>query len=61
MTISDNERQRVVQRMTTSGNEWYNERKRHSALQRMDDCHHYYDKNRYTTSRDGRPKIKWLK
>ena len=85
---SDNEWQRVVQRMTTNDNEWqrvttsyttsdsewqqmtmrdsewqkwYNEWKRLSTLQGMDDCHPFNDKNRYTTaSRDGWLQLEWL-
>ena len=77
MTTSDNEWQHVVRRVTksenewqrvrTNGNEWqqvravYSEWKRHRTLQRMDDCHHFYDKKRYnTTSRDGWLQLEWL-
>ena len=49
MTISDSEWQQVVQRM-----------KRHSTLQRMDDWHLYYDKNKYTSSSFGWLQIQWL-
>ena len=102
VTTNDNEWQRVVKRMTTSGTtsdnewqrvttsdnkwynkwqrvkmsgkewqwmamsdskweQWYSEWKRHSTLQRMDDCHHFNDKKRYTTtSRDGWLQLEWL-
>ena len=56
---SDNEWQQVTtsgttsdkkwQRMVMSDSEleqWYSKWKRHSALQRMDDCHHFNDKKR---------------
>ena len=69
-TTSDNEWQRVTksdkewQRMAMSYSEWdqwYSEWKRHSTLQRMDDCHHFNDKKRYTTtSRDGWLQLEWL-
>ena len=76
-TTSDNEWQRVAsrritsdkvwQRVTANGNEWqhwqqwYNEWKRHSTLQIMDDCRPFNDKNRYTTtSRDGWLQLEWL-
>ena len=41
--------------------QWYSEWKPHSTLQRMDDCHHFNDKKRYTTtSRDGWLQLEWL-
>ena len=46
--------------MITSDNKWYNEWKQHSTHQRMDDCHPYYDKNRYTTSGYGSLQVEWL-
>ena len=46
--------------VTTSGSKWYNEWKQHSTPQGMDDCHPFYDKNRYTTSRDGWIQLEWL-
>ena len=49
MAISDSEWQQVIQRM-----------KRHSTLQRMNDWHPYYHKNRYTTSSFRWLQIKWL-
>ena len=58
--------QRVVQRVTTSDNEWQrvttndNELKWHNILQRMDDCHSLYNKNRYTTLRDEWLILEWL-
>ena len=52
------------QQMATGNSErqqWYNEWKQHSTLQRMDDCHPFKDKNRYTTtSRDGWVQLEWL-
>ena len=76
-TMSDNEWKRVIrnekewQRMrksnnkwqwvTASDSKWYNEWKQQSTLQRMDDCHPFYDKNRYTTSKDGWLQLEWLK
>ena len=42
MTMSDNEWQKVVQRVKMA-----------LLLQRMDDCNFSYNKNRYSTSRDG--------
>ena len=45
VTKSDNKRQRVTtsdskwQWVTPNNSKWYNERERHSTLQRMDDCH----------------------
>ena len=61
---SDKEWQRVIQRVTSSDSEWqewYNQWKRHSTLQRMDDCRPFNDKNRYaTTSRDGWLQLEWL-
>ena len=74
VTANDNEWQRVVQRVKMSDKEWqrmamsdskweqwYSKWKRHSALQRMDDCHHFHDKKRYTaTSRDGWLQLEWL-
>ena len=64
MTTSDTTCDNEWQQMTMSDSEWqqwYNEWNRHSALQRMDDCHPFNDKNRYTTtSRDGRLQLEWL-
>ena len=74
VTTNDNEWQRVVQQVTKSDNEWqqivmsdsewqqwYNQWKRHSTLQRMDDCRPFNDKNRYsTTSKDGWLQLEWL-
>ena len=67
MKTSDNECYNEWQKVTTSGKgwqemamsdseweHWYSEWKRHSTLQRMDNCHHFNDKKRNTTtSRDG--------
>ena len=65
ITTNDDEWQRVVQRVTTSDKvwqriamsdseleQWYSEWKRHSALQKIDDCHHFNDKKRYTNGID---------
>ena len=52
------------QQVTTNDNKWYNELQQVTAsgttnekgtihFKGMDDCHPYYDKNRYTTSRYG--------
>ena len=38
--------------VTAWDSKWYSEWKQHNTLQRTDDCHPFYDKNRYTTSRD---------
>ena len=68
-TTSDKKWQWVIQRVTTKSNEWQwvtavvqpVKRKRHSTLQRMDDCHTFNDKNRYTTtSRDRWLQLEWL-
>ena len=56
MTTSDNEWYNEWQQMAMSDSEWqqwYNEWKWHNALQRMDDCHPFNDKNRYTTTSRG--------
>ena len=66
MTVSDSKWKRVIQRVTTNGNDWQqmtmsdNEWqkvvqrvKMALLLQRMDDCNFSYNKNRYSTSRDG--------
>ena len=67
MATSDNEWHNKSQRVKMSDKEWqqlamsdskweqwYSEWKRHSILQRMDDCHHFNYKKTYTaTSRDG--------
>ena len=55
-TTSDNKWQWV----TSSDSKWYNKWKRHSTLQKMDDCHSFYDKNWYTTSRDWWLILEWL-
>ena len=53
MTTSDNEWQRMAtscnkwQWVTASDSKWYNKWKRHSTLQRMDDCYPFYGKNRF--------------
>ena len=64
MTKSDNEWYNEWQKIAMSDSEWqqwYNEWKRHSTLQRMDDCRRFDDKNRYTTtSRDGWLQLEWL-
>ena len=74
VTTNDNEWYNEWQRVTTSDKEWqrmamsdseweqwYSEPKRHSTVQRMDDCHHFNDKKRYTTtSRDGWLQLEWL-
>ena len=73
MTTSDNEWQRVVQRVTTNDNEWQQTTmsdsewqkvvqrvKKTHLLQRMDDCNSFYNGNRYTTSRDGWLILEWL-
>ena len=52
-TTSDNEWQQIAM-SDSEWQQWYNQWKRHSTLQRMDDCRPFNDKNRYTTtSRDG--------
>ena len=67
MATSDNEWHNKSQRVKMSDKEWqqlamsdskweqwYSEWKRHSILQRMDDCNHFNYKKTYTaTSRDG--------
>ena len=69
-----NKWQRVTRSNTTSDKEWkqiamsdsewqqwYNQWKRHSTLQRMDNCRPFNDKNRYsTTSKDGWLQLEWL-
>ena len=63
---------REVHRVTANDNEWYNERQRvtkssatskngDSIHQGMDDCNSFYNKNRYTTSRDAWLILEWLK
>ena len=73
-TKSDNNWQRVTTGNTTSDNkwqqiamsnsewqQWYNQWKRHSTLQRTDDCRPFNDKDWYTTtSRDGWLQSEWL-
>ena len=49
MTMSDIERQKMVQRV-----------KKTHLLQKMDDCHSLYNENRHTTSRDGWLILVWL-
>ena len=59
-TASDNKWQQIAMR-ESEWQQWYNERKRHSTLQRMDHCHPFNDKNRYTTtSSDGWLQLEWL-
>ena len=57
VTTSDNKWYSEWQRVKMSDSkweQWYSKLKRHSTLQRMDDCHHFNDKKRYTTTlRDG--------
>ena len=64
MTTSDNKWYSEWQRVKMSDSkweQWYSKLKRHSTLQRMDDCHHFNDKKRYTTtSRDGWLQLEWL-
>ena len=74
VTTNDNEWQGVTTSGITSDNkwqqmamresewrQWYNEWKRHSTFQRMDDCDPFIDKNRYiTTSRDEWLQLEWL-
>ena len=57
----------MMQRVTINGNEWQRvtavvqRMKRHSTPQRMDDCHPFDGKNRYTTtSKDGWLQLEWL-
>ena len=45
--MSDKEWQRMAM-SDSKWEQWYSEWKRHSTLQRMDDCHHFNDKKRYT-------------
>ena len=42
-TTNENEWQRMAV-SDSEGEQWYSEWKRHSTLQRMDDCHHFNDK-----------------
>ena len=59
-TTSDNEWQQVAM-SDREWQQWYNQWKRHSTLQRMDDCRPFNDKNRYTTtSRAGLLQLEWL-
>ena len=64
MTTSDNKWYSEWKRVKMSDSkweQWYSKLKRHSTLQRMDDCHHFNDKKRYTTtSRDGWLQLEWL-
>ena len=64
VTMSDTTSDNKWQQMTMSGSEWqqwHNELKRHSTLERMDDCHPFNNKNRYTTtSKHGWLQLKWL-
>ena len=64
VTASDITNDNKWQQMAMSETEWqqwYNKWKRHSTFQRMDDCHPFSDKNRYTTtSRDGWLRLEWL-
>ena len=57
VTTSNTTSDREWQQMAMSDSEWeqwYSKWKRHSTLHRIDDCHHFNDKKRYTTtSRDG--------
>ena len=68
---SDKEWQRVIQRVTASDKQivmsdsewqqWYNQWKLQSTLQRMNDYRLFNDKNKYTTtSRDGWLQLEWL-
>ena len=57
---SDKEWQRMVM-SDSKWEQWYSKWKQHSTLQRMDDCHHFNDEKRYsTTSRDGWLQLEWL-
>ena len=59
-TTSDNEWQQIAMG-DSEWPQWYNQWKRHSTLQRMDDCRPFNDKNRYnTTSRDRWLQLEWL-
>ena len=59
-TTSDNEWQQIAM-SDSEWQQWYNQWKQHSTLQRMDDCRPFNDKNRYTaTSRDGWLQLEWL-
>ena len=64
MTTSGTTSDKEWQRMAMSDSEWeqcYSEWKWHNTLQRMDDCHHFNNKKRYTTtSRDGWLQLEWL-
>ena len=58
MTTSDKEWQRVIQQVTINGNEWQRVtavvQQMKTTIQKMDDCHPFNDKIRFTTtSRDG--------
>ena len=58
-TASDNEWQQIAM-SNSEWQQWYNQWKRHSTLQRMDDCRPFNDKNRYTTTaRDGLLQLEW--
>ena len=60
MKMSDKEWQRMAM-SDSKWEQWYSKWKRHSKLQRMDDCNHFNDKKRYTTtSRDGWLQLEWL-
>ena len=53
MTASGTTSDKEWQRMAMSDSEWKqldSEWKRHSTLERIDDCHHFIDKKRYTTT-----------
>ena len=59
-TTSDNEWQQMAM-SDSKWQQWYNVWKRHSTLQRMDDCRAFNEKNRYTTtSRDVWLQLEWL-
>ena len=59
-TTNDNEWQQIAM-SDSEWQQWYNQWKRHSTLQRMNDCRPFNDKNRYTTtSRDGWLQLEWL-
>ena len=64
MTRSNKTSDNKWQQIAMSGSkwqQWYNQWKRHSTLQGMDECRHFNDKNRYiTTSRDGWLQLEWL-
>ena len=58
VTTYDNEWQRVIQQVTINGNEWQRVtavvQQMKTTIQKMDDCHPFNDKIRFTTtSRDG--------